>query len=129
MPRGNRTGPMGMGAMTGRGAGYCGGFGMPGYTNAAPGRGAGIGFGGGRGSSVGGRRRRNMFYASGHPGWMRFGGYGAPYGYPAHYQKPDPEFEKQALKDQAGALQAELELINKRLAEVESESAADGSLG
>lgn len=27
MPRGDRTGPMGMGPMTGRGAGYCGGFG------------------------------------------------------------------------------------------------------
>jgi len=25
MPRGDQTGPMGMGAMTGRGAGYCGG--------------------------------------------------------------------------------------------------------
>lgn len=125
MPRGNRTGPMGMGSMTGRGAGYCGGFGMPGYTNPAPGRGPGIGFGWGRGFAGGGRGWRNMFYATGRPGWMRFGGYGAPYGYPAPYQKPDPEFEKQTLKDQAEFLQAELEIIKKRLAEVETESAAD----
>jgi hypothetical protein len=96
---------------------------MPGYTNSTPGRGAGIGFGWGLGFGGGGRGWRNMFYATGRPGWMRFGGYGAPYGYPAPYQEPDPAFEKQVLKDQAEALQAELELINKRLAEVETESA------
>jgi hypothetical protein len=33
MPRGNRTGPMGMGPMTGRGAGYCAGFSVPGFMN------------------------------------------------------------------------------------------------
>jgi hypothetical protein len=66
-----------------------------------------------------------MFYATGRPGWMRFGGYGAAYGYPAPYEKPDPEFEKKALKNQADALQAELELINKRLGEVKTESAGD----
>lgn len=125
MPRGNRTGPMGMGPMTGRAGGYCGGFGMPGYANPAPGPGAGIGFGWGRGFAGGGRAWRNMFYATGRPGWRRFGGYGAPSGYPVPYPKPDPEFEKQAMKDQAEILQAELELIKKRLAEVETQSAAD----
>jgi hypothetical protein len=35
-----------------------------------------------------------MFYATGLPGWMRFGGYAAPYGNPAPYQKPDPEIKK-----------------------------------
>ncbi|NLV49386.1 MAG: DUF5320 domain-containing protein, partial [Clostridiales bacterium] len=33
MPRGDGTGPMGMGRMTGRGAGYCAGFAAPGYSN------------------------------------------------------------------------------------------------
>ena len=33
MPRGDRTGPMGMGPMTGRAAGYCAGYGVPGYAN------------------------------------------------------------------------------------------------
>lgn len=31
MPAGNGTGPAGLGPMTGRGAGYCAGFMMPGY--------------------------------------------------------------------------------------------------
>ncbi len=30
MPRGDGTGPMGMGSMTGRGAGFCAGFAAPG---------------------------------------------------------------------------------------------------
>jgi len=33
MPRGDGTGPMGMGPMTGRAAGYCAGFPVPGYMN------------------------------------------------------------------------------------------------
>jgi len=38
MPRGDGTGPAGMGPMTGRAAGYCAGYGMPGYMNPIPGR-------------------------------------------------------------------------------------------
>ena len=38
MPRGNRTGPAGMGPMTGRVAGYCAGYPVPGYMNPIPGR-------------------------------------------------------------------------------------------
>ena len=99
MPGGDRTGPMGMGAMTGRAAGYCARSGVPGYANPVHERGFGMGFGRGRGAwgrgfGGGGRGWRNMFYATGLPGWMRFGGYAAPYGYPAPYQKPDPEMEK-----------------------------------
>jgi hypothetical protein len=37
MPFGDGTGPMGLGPMTGRGAGFCAGFGMPGSTNPMPG--------------------------------------------------------------------------------------------
>ena len=36
MPRGNGTGPAGMGPMTGRGAGYCAGFRIPGVLNSSP---------------------------------------------------------------------------------------------
>lgn len=117
MPGGDRTGPRGMGAMTGRAAGYCAGFGVPGYANPVPGRGFGMGFGGG------GRGRRNMFYATGQPGWMRFGGYAAPYGYPAPYQAPNPEMEKQALKGRSDALQTEMDAIRKRLADIEAGTA------
>jgi hypothetical protein len=38
MPRGDGTGPAGMGPMTGRAAGYCAGYGVPGYTNPVGGR-------------------------------------------------------------------------------------------
>jgi len=119
MPRGDRTGPMGMGAMSGRAAGYCAGFGMPGYANPIPGRGFGMGFGRGRGFGGGGRGWRHTFYATGLPGWARCGGYAAP------SQKPDSEMEKKALDSQAEALQSELNLIKKRLSEIETETAAE----
>jgi len=38
MPAGDGTGPMGLGPMTGRAAGYCAGYGVPGYLNPFPGR-------------------------------------------------------------------------------------------
>ena len=38
MPRGDGTGPAGLGPMTGRSAGYCAGYGVP-DKNAWPGRG------------------------------------------------------------------------------------------
>ncbi|MBN1518314.1 DUF5320 domain-containing protein [Candidatus Sumerlaeota bacterium] len=125
MPRGDRTGPMGAGPKSGRAAGYCAGFGAPGSMNQAPGQGRGMGFGRGRGfagGGGGGRGWRNMFRATGMPGWMRFGGgYAAPMATPSM----DPEMEKQALKNQADALQSELELIQKRLAEMETGTAEE----
>ena len=44
MPMGNGTGPSGMGPRTGRGAGFCNGYNMPGSYNRG-GRGCGNGFG------------------------------------------------------------------------------------
>ncbi len=54
MPRGDGTGPIGLGPMTGRGAGYCAGFAVPGFANFKgsrrfAGRGSGRGFGWGLG--------------------------------------------------------------------------------
>lgn len=116
MPRGNGTGPMGMGPMTGRAAGYCAGFGMPGYTN--PGRGFGMGLG--RGCGFGsGRGRRNMFYATGLPGWMRFGGVAMP------HPQLVPQMEQQSLKNQAEILQSELDAIGIRLSEMEKATATE----
>jgi hypothetical protein len=119
MPRGDRTGPMGMGPMTGRAAGYCAGLGMPGYASPVPGRGFGMGFGRGRGFwgrgfGGGGRGFRHRYYATGLPGWMGFGGWTPP------YWQPEPEFEKQTLKAQAEALQSELDLIKRRLSDLEA---------
>jgi hypothetical protein len=68
----------------------------------------------GRGFGGGGRGWRNMYYATGQPGWMRFGGWGTP------YPEPTPDAEKQALQGHAEALQSELELIKKRLDELET---------
>jgi hypothetical protein len=132
MPSGDRTGPMGMGAQSGRAAGYCAGFGMPGYANPVPGRGFGMGLGRGRGGrgrgfgfGGGGRGWRHMYFATGLPGWARFGGYAAPYGSFTPYQNSDPEMERQALNSQAEALQSELDLIKKRLSEIETGAAAE----
>ncbi len=128
MPGGDRTGPLGMGPMTGRAAGYCAGYGMPGYANPIPGRGFGRGFGRGwgfwgRGFGGGGRGWRHWYYATGLPGWARFGWapplWGPSAWAPLGYGKPDPDAEKEILKDQAEALQSELEMIKKRLSEIE----------
>jgi len=54
MPKGDKTGPMGVGPMTGRAVGYCAGYSVPGYFNPIGGygrgwrRGYGRGFGRGR---------------------------------------------------------------------------------
>ncbi len=117
MPGGDRTGPQGMGPMTGRGAGYCSGVAAPGYTSAGYGRGFGLGranWGGG------GRGWRNRYYATGVPGWARYGAYPPPYAVPGPYAEPDPDLQKQALKNQADALQAELDLVKKRLSDLET---------
>lgn len=116
MPGRDGTGPMGMGAMTGRAAGWCAGFSAPGYANQIPGRGFGMGLGRGGG----GRGRRNMYYATGLPGWIRDRGYAAPYWIQGNYMKPDPEVEKQNLRVQADALQSELDFIRKRLDKIEA---------
>lgn len=116
MPGGNGTGPLGAGPMTGRAAGYCAGNGAPGYANLTGGR-CGNGFGRGRGGGGGGgfgRGFRNMFFATGLPGWARFGGAAA-----------GAADEKQALAGQAEALRAQLDGIQKRLEQLESNAAAN----
>ncbi|MFP4159247.1 MAG: DUF5320 domain-containing protein [Desulfobacterales bacterium] len=120
MPGGDRTGPVGAGPASGRAAGFCSGFAMPGFANPVPGRGFGMGFGRARGRGRGLKARffgggfgwRHRFYATGVPGWA----YSGPYG------PPDPETEKQGLKQEAAALQEELDMVKKRLDELESGS-------
>jgi len=106
MPGRDRTGPQGMGAMTGFAAGDCGGKrAVAGYA------GRGWQCGGVRGGRNGfaGRGRRNVFYASGQPGW-RSSGWDVV---------ASAEQEANALKDQAAALEEELALVKQRLADVE----------
>ncbi len=124
MPGGDRTGPAGMGPMTGRAAGFCAGFGVPGYANPIGGRGF---WGGGRGFRGGGRGRRNWYYATGIPGWAR-AGYGMPAwgGYSGAYTSdfpaaPSAEQEQQVLKQQSEYLRQSLDDINRRIEELEKE--------
>ncbi|MGM0489422.1 MAG: DUF5320 domain-containing protein [Planctomycetota bacterium] len=136
MPGGDRTGPAGMGPMTGRAAGYCTGNAAPGFVS-SPGAG---GFGGpGRGRGGGGwgrgrgRGRRNWFYATGVPGWQR-AAWGQPaFGTPAPAAPVppamEPAVEREALKRQAAELSSTLESIKQRIAELEAkppEATAEG---
>jgi hypothetical protein len=114
MPRGDRTGPQGYGPMTGRGAGYCSGYGVPGYANA--GYGWSCGFGGG------GRGWRHGFYATGQPGWARGYAPGPPaWGYagPAPYADFTPEREVEALRQQSEYFQKQMDVLNARIRELE----------
>ncbi len=92
MPRGDGTGPMGMGPLTERGMGYCIGAGYPG--NVRGGRGCfGRGFGMGRGMGRG-----------------FFGG-----GFPAPVSA---EPEKSVLENQVLAMERNLAELKKRLSEM-----------
>jgi hypothetical protein len=115
--------------MTGRAAGFCAGYPMPGYTNLVGGRGF---FGRGR-CFGGGWGNRNGYYATGLPGWARagydwpawggyaggaYGGYSGIYGFPT---AQTTEQEQQTLKQQSEYLQQSLDNINKRIEELEKE--------
>jgi hypothetical protein len=118
MPAGDGTGPAGAGPMTGRAAGYCAGYPVPGYMNPIPGRGRfGFGRGWGRGFGRGGGRGwRHWYWATGLPGWGR-----EPYGYPAYGspypygQEVTPKQEMDLLKQEAEALKTQLEDIQSRI--------------
>ena len=118
MPRGNGTGPAGLGPMTGRGAGFCAGYAVPGYVNPVGGRGysgCGRGFGG-RG---GGRGWRNQFYATGLPSWARAGvGFSGPVG-----PTVTAEQELEGLKQQADFLQNSLSQVSEGIEQFEKTKA------
>lgn len=106
MPRGDRTGPAGMGPRTGRGMGYCSGFAAPGFMNG--GAGFGAGFGGGRG-----RGFRRMYFQNGTPGWGRFSGY--PYGYQPYAVPMAAQDERELLQNQIAFLEKQLEQAREQL--------------
>jgi hypothetical protein len=125
MPAGDGTGPMGRGPMTGRGAGYCGGYDTPGWANPVPGRGYGLGWGpagawGGRGGRGGGWRHRNWYYATGVPGWARFGTAPA-WGNEPYSRAPSREEETEFLRQQAEWLKQQLDAIGQRIEELGKE--------
>ncbi len=111
--------------MTGRAAGCCAGYRVPGFANPVSGQGFGY-RGRGRGGGFG---RRNWYYATGAPGWAR-----ASAGYPAFGrvpacgvprgaafgQAPPAEQELDYLKTQAEYLEEALEDVRERIQELES---------
>ncbi len=121
---------MGMGPMTGRAAGYCGGYEVPGYGNPGPRMGMAWRRGWGRDYDVGrgrGRGWRHRYYATGMPYWARPGyapmpgparaAYG-PYGAP-----PTKEEQLEDLRAQAEWLGESLDAIRARIEELEGEEA------
>ena len=127
MPRGDRTGPQGAGPMTGRGAGICAGYGVPGYMNSSFGRGFGRGRRGGYGFGMGGGRGwRNQYYATGMSGWAR--GYDGPYAPPVGFAAPvTPAMTRNAelaqLKEQAAYFKEALQDIEVYISELKQETA------
>jgi hypothetical protein len=108
MPAGDGRGPNGA-AMTGRGAGFCAGNSVPGYT--AGGRGRGFNSAG-RWNCRGGRGWRNRFYATGRPFFGR-GFQNAPWNPQFQQNEYSAEAELKMLKDEAAS-------INERIRELEA---------
>lgn len=123
MPGRNGKGPMGMGPGSGRGAGRCRGrgFGASGYTNTGSRWESNIGFDPSdavdRGQPGRGRGWRNMFRATGLPGWLRSGDA------PVLDQNQNSEEEKALLANRLEILQTEIESIKQRLSEMKSDAA------
>jgi len=120
--------------MTGGGRGWCNpagplsaGYGAPVYG----GFGRGMGMGRGRGwwgAGGGGRGWRHWYYATGQPGWARFGAApawgtpatGAPptWDYGPYAAPPTREQEAAALRSQAEWVSQQLQAIEQRLEEL-----------
>ena len=128
MPRGNRTGPDGMGPMTGRAAGFCAGNDEAGFSSAPGGgfgrrwnRGAGRGFGNGFGAGRGGFRQGSGYGRGLGPGFGpggRVAGRGYASGLPTKTEL-------------AAGMKAEVEALEQRIAwlrgEIDAISAQDAS--
>ena len=103
MPRGDRTGPRGLGKMTGRGAGYCAGNNFAGFEE---GRGFERGFGYGRGNG---------------------GGFGRGFhrGFGGGFQRTEPfssEIQKSNIEVQIQRLQEELNFLTTQLKKTDNQS-------
>ncbi|WP_069649868.1 DUF5320 domain-containing protein [Caloranaerobacter ferrireducens] len=114
MPRGDRTGPMGAGPMTGRKMGYCAGYDAPGYVNAGYGRGYGRGFG--RGLGRGCRRGFGIGFGR---------GFGRGFGWRAFaYDAPSKEELKGYINEEIKFLKDQLDSLEKRLKELDGKEEA-----
>ncbi len=114
MPGGDGRGPRGQGPMSGRAAGYCAGYGAPGYVNA----GGGAGFGG-RG------RGRWQRAAQGIPAFGRGPVNVGPYGIPPQAPVTRTQ-ELEALNGQAQQFRDALDGIEQRIEELQVEAPQEG---
>ncbi len=142
MPGGDGTGPGGMGPMTGRAAGFCAGYSVPGYANPVGGRGMGMGWGRGRGGGFGRGRgfgwgragyglpaygsAVNPYAYGGAVNPYAYGGAVNPYAYSGVPFVPTvaPQQELDGLKGQAEYLEDALSGIKKRIEEIESQKSS-----
>lgn len=138
MPRGDGTGPYGQGPATGRGAGYCEGYPVPGYMNPAGGRGyrGGRGWGGrGQGRGWGGRgwgwRHRHGAMGPvdgpwGPPGWPPpvAPPYEPPYA-PPYEPQMGKEYELNMLRQQVSALEGTLDRVRQRMRDLEDDEPSE----
>ena len=106
MPRGDGTGPMGMGSMTGRGAGFCAGSAAPGAMN-APGMFGGFGCRRGAGGMMRGVgfQARNRFMA------QPYAGANAP-----------AANEQELLTNQMSFLEKQLQQVKQRLESISAKA-------
>jgi len=134
MPGGDRTGPFGAGPRTGRAAGYCAGYGMPGYANPIGGRGFGMGYGRGygRGFGMGYGRGLGRGFRGGGRGWFGAPTWaGAPYTAGQPYIPPyDPGYpepavnEMEELKSQEKYFSTMLKDLRSRIENLERKESA-----
>ncbi len=112
MPRGDGTGPAGLGPMTGRAAGFCAGYAVPGYAYPVGGRGY---WGWGRGRGMG----RGRGFGRGF-GWA---GVADPYPANASFGPTlTAAQELEGLKQQAEFLQNNLSQVSERIEQLEKEN-------
>jgi hypothetical protein len=104
MPRGDKTGPMGYGSLTGRRMGFCAGFDRPGFANPSP-YGRGLGRARGRGGNFGRGLRC---------GWLGRG----PQPMPEEVFPYPPVDEPASLQAEIDGLEKTLAALKKRLDEV-----------
>jgi hypothetical protein len=114
MPRGDQTGPEGMGPMSGRGAGFCAGYDMPGCVNPTYYR--------MRGRAWRRHEGHAMRHYGGHFGWMYNAAYAVPF--PAEMSAEEKlsqlKTREDWLKEQLEEVHGDMERLQKEKPEKET---------
>ena len=127
MPRGDRSGPDGIGPMSGRAMGYCAGYDQPGFT-------AGPGGGRGRARGLGGRRRGfRGAYGRGFGPVPRYGyerGPGYPWAGETGYGPAYTAEERKAmLQDELQGLEGRIESLRREIESIDTEGSSEPKSG